>query len=208
MPRPVEEEVEDVSLPVVPVEAWVKLCSAQAVAMAERRRQWMRAAAAQANEYWAEQRRLEEEARERWRLRELEYQKEVEAHRARREAARLKRQARQAEIDEQNRVRREKHQAFAAAFEAAGGRARWVAVERAKGRLLREIADDLGISADRVKQLQLRHEERSRHSLRIFARNRAENLGRPVDMGGPRDVWLEYGPSTDPRLDNFTAARP
>lgn len=26
---------------------------------------------------------------------------------------------------------------------------------------------------------------------------------RPVDMGGPRDVWLTYRVSNDPRIDNF-----
>ncbi len=25
---------------------------------------------------------------------------------------------------------------------------------------------------------------------------------RPIDMGGPRDVWMEFGVSPDPRLDN------
>jgi hypothetical protein len=25
---------------------------------------------------------------------------------------------------------------------------------------------------------------------------------RPIDMGGPRDVWMTYGVSADPRLDN------
>lgn len=28
-------------------------------------------------------------------------------------------------------------------------------------------------------------------------------LGRPIDMGGPRDVWLEFGVPPDPRLDNM-----
>jgi hypothetical protein len=26
---------------------------------------------------------------------------------------------------------------------------------------------------------------------------------RPIDMGGPRDVWLEFGVPADPRLDNM-----
>lgn len=29
------------------------------------------------------------------------------------------------------------------------------------------------------------------------------NLGRPLDLAGPRDVWLSYGVSVDPRLDNM-----
>jgi hypothetical protein len=31
-------------------------------------------------------------------------------------------------------------------------------------------------------------------------------LGRPIDMGGPRDIWLTYYPSADPRLDNMEPA--
>jgi hypothetical protein len=30
------------------------------------------------------------------------------------------------------------------------------------------------------------------------------NLGRPIDMGGPRDEWLTFYPSADPRIDVFT----
>jgi hypothetical protein len=31
---------------------------------------------------------------------------------------------------------------------------------------------------------------------------------RPIDLGGPRDVWLAFTVSPDPRLDAFIPVRP
>jgi hypothetical protein len=36
------------------------------------------------------------------------------------------------------------------------------------------------------------------HRLKRWGRNR-QNLGRPIDMGGPRDKWLTFYPPADPR---------
>lgn len=32
-------------------------------------------------------------------------------------------------------------------------------------------------------------------------------ISRPIDMGGPRDIWLTFMPSPDPRLDSMVPAQ-
>ena len=57
-----------------------------------------------------------------------------------------------------------------------------------QGHTQREIGEWWGISAGRVNQIwrkvQRRHER--------WLPPKRPNLGRPIDMGGPRDKWLEY----------------
>jgi hypothetical protein len=99
---------------------------------------------------------------------------------------------------ERERKRIAAHTALAGEFSAAGNRERWVAIERAKGRSLRDIADQLGLGPERIRQMHHKHLLKARLSMHRFRVSRG-NIGRPIDMGGPRDVWLEYGPGTDPR---------
>jgi hypothetical protein len=81
----------------------------------------------------------------------------------------------------------------------------WVVQQRDRGRKIGEIALELGISYERVRQIEARTRrevpQRARQEmLRLGGRDdriasgylSATNLGRPVDMGGPRDVWLVY----------------
>ena len=37
----------------------------------------------------------------------------------------------------------------------------------------------------------------------MWMARRRQQLNRPLDMGGPRDVWLEFYPPPDPRFDNM-----
>lgn len=152
-------------------------------------------------EYVREHERLQTKAEERSRQRRAEEVKQREEKRARYEAW--------LERTHEEYLRREKLNAsFAEAFKAAGGKERWAAIERAKGRGLKSIGDQIGRSPERIRQMLLKYDER----IAPLARRRRQwsrtNLGRPVDMGGPRDVWLEYGVSPDPRLDNMTPVLP
>lgn len=103
-------------------------------------------------------------------------------------------------------VRLKKHESLAEEFAAAGGRGRWVYREWLDGRMQSAIAGQLGISKTRVSAIVKKEErlERSRRA-RLYKTwlEANPNRGRPLDMGGPRDVWLTYYPSSDPRLDNM-----
>jgi hypothetical protein len=83
--------------------------------------------------------------------------------------------------------------------------------QRLAGRRLQQIADDLGISRNRVDQICCRQEEIDRHRrdnwLKPKPWRNPVNRGRPIDMGGPRDVWLHYRVAADPRLDNMEPVR-
>lgn len=76
---------------------------------------------------------------------------------------------------------------------------------RAAGALFRQIGEELNRSGTRVQQW-LR---RLNRSIPLRARARAD-MGRIAepDPHPPRDVWLTYLPSPDPRLDNFVPCRP
>jgi hypothetical protein len=78
---------------------------------------------------------------------------------------------------------------------------------REDGLTLQEIGERLGITRSRVQQIfesaQLRRQivanraaKRARSDQIIDQRleRQRHNLGRPIDMGGPRDQWLEKGP--------------
>jgi hypothetical protein len=141
-----------------------------------------------------------------WRRREdarLAWEKtpEGQAELARRAAARLAEDLRQDGIRFRAKARSPTY--------APGGRRHriWQAVR--SGRTSRDVAAEFGLSRSRVSQIasvQDRVEaarlevERNRVWARVAARR---ELGRPVDMGGPRDVWLTYLPPPDPRLDNM-----
>jgi hypothetical protein len=85
----------------------------------------------------------------------------------------------------------------------------WVYRQRLAGRILREIADAVGLSRGRVNQIcEVQEKQDMRHKRQWPRPWRApRNLGRPIDMGGPRDVWLTYGVPADPRLDNMWLVR-
>lgn len=72
----------------------------------------------------------------------------------------------------------------------------WAWNRHLEGKSCAEIGEGLGVGSWRVGQM-LAHEERRRQN---FSKTRwvwyltRKNLGRPIDMGGPRDQWLEYKP--------------
>jgi hypothetical protein len=85
-------------------------------------------------------------------------------------------------------------------------RLRRAAVLRDEGKTMRQIGVELGVSGERARQILGQAERLGRHAIR-GAHNRAiqraaslRGPGRPVDLGGPRDVWLTFRPTTDPRF--------
>jgi hypothetical protein len=110
------------------------------------------------------------------------------------------------------REARDKRQAeMQPVFDRVGGRGRWCLIERSKGRTFAAIGRDGGLSTSRVQQLCAREQRRdekrvARWRAHVWSRTEV-NRGRPIDMGGPRDVWLHYGPPADPRLDNREPVR-
>lgn len=92
---------------------------------------------------------------------------------------------------------------------AAEGRNRWIWLERERGQGLAEIAREIGLTKDRVRQIHIKQwrvetdrQKRERLAASIAReRHRAwyaarRNLGRPLDLGGPRNTWLVYEPWT------------
>ena len=72
------------------------------------------------------------------------------------------------------------------------------------GRSQKSVAAELGISQSRVwqicRQTKLRLEQTG-NTLHCCS-----HLSRPIDMGGPRDVWMTYRPGPDPHLDYMEPA--
>lgn len=88
-------------------------------------------------------------------------------------------------------------------------RHRWVYERRAEGHTLQQIGDALRLSRERIRQMlkkEGRRQARRQKTVWSWYEIR-QSPGRPLDMGGPRDVWLTYGPSPDPRLDNMVPVR-
>ena len=76
-----------------------------------------------------------------------------------------------------------------------------VLILRRQGLSLAQIGGQLGRSRERVRQLlqlALKHEQvtarRDRWQVRELDAWLGPNKGRPLDMGGPRDRWLEQSP--------------
>lgn len=87
----------------------------------------------------------------------------------------------------------------------------WVYRQWLGGRTLQEIAQIVGRSRARVEQICCRQEEINCKRAEKWSMPKPwrapVNNGRPVDMGGPREVWLTYYPPPDPRLDNMEPVR-
>jgi hypothetical protein len=79
---------------------------------------------------------------------------------------------------------------------ASRARYQWAWERRTDGWTLEEIGDGLNVSRERIRQML--HKEERRRSYRVrgsfvwYWYLGRDNLGRPIDMGGPRDVWLTY----------------
>lgn len=74
-----------------------------------------------------------------------------------------------------------------------------IGLARRSGRTYRDIGDEYGLSVERIRQIAAKFEriEETRQNKKRYR----PNLGRPIDIGGPRDVWMTFHPSPDPRLD-------
>lgn len=68
---------------------------------------------------------------------------------------------------------------------------------RESGETLRSIADRHGVTKEAVRQSILREERNWRRRGLI----RRAHLAQPIDLGGPRDVWLTFLPGPDARFD-------
>lgn len=86
----------------------------------------------------------------------------------------------------------ERRAAFTARYEAI-----WLS--RETGVTVAVIAREYSITPYRVRQIVARIDRREARRQDISRRRRGRS--RPVDMGGPRDVWLTFTPGPDPRLD-------
>jgi hypothetical protein len=96
-------------------------------------------------------------------------------------------------------VRDAEVEVFQCMFDMAGGRGRWAYQEWLKGRSYASIGKNLNCSMERVRQIVQREIRRGNRPRKSYSPPK----GRPMDMGGPRNVWLTYYPSLDPRLDNM-----
>lgn len=92
-------------------------------------------------------------------------------------------------------------------FPDSKARMTWVLYQCRAGVRQADIARMLGLSPERTRQLRMKAE---RHHKGWAARRwlPPTRIFRPIDMGGPRDVWLEFYPPPDPRLDNMAPVRP
>jgi hypothetical protein len=158
---------------------------------------------------WARQEAVElwerHEAKER--ARKARERKEAEEARRRQEQEWQARYEARLPILAAEREARERRRAeMQPVFDRVGGRGRWCFIERSRGRTFAAIGRDAGLHPAGVQQLcakeaRLDEKRLARWRARVWSRTEV-NRGRPIDMGGPRDVWLHYGPSADPRLDN------
>jgi hypothetical protein len=146
------------------------------------------------NRYWS---------RERVGWREVEqYQTEID-YLFEKEANRLKNLPR---LQAQATRRAKLHDALKHDFAAYGGRNIWIWHQHKEGRTLQSIADQIGLTKTRVNDIFKNVDRYKQWRAHIQPFDRPEiNKGRPIDMGGPRDIWLTYFPSPDPRFDNMEA---
>lgn len=105
------------------------------------------------------------------------------------------------EMDER---RAKLHAALEPEFNAYGGRNKWIWHQCHSGRGFQDVGTQIGLHRQRVRQIYEAQERWRIWRAKILPFEKVEmNRGRPIDMGGPRDVWLTFFPSPDPRLDNM-----
>lgn len=74
-----------------------------------------------------------------------------------------------------------------------------VMLAREGGATLTAIGKQFGCGPERIRQILLKGERKRKHaSKKLWLRAHAS---RPIDMGGPRGVWMEFRPTLDPRFD-------
>jgi hypothetical protein len=66
---------------------------------------------------------------------------------------------------------------------------------RSEGRTFRALAAEFDLTPERVRQIVIVDARKKRKAIEKWHADRA-NLGRPIDMGGRRDVWQEFTPET------------
>ncbi len=114
--------------------------------------------------------------------------------------------ARRTDVNEKTQATLERNVAKRAAgwarFPTRKIRRLWVYTERLSGRTFKSIGEEIGVSVSRASELFRRAEREMRRKL-YHPPVRERELGRPLDMGGPRDVWLEFYVPPDPRFDNM-----
>jgi hypothetical protein len=116
--------------------------------------------------------------------------------------------ANDARVGKQAERRRQRHAALQHDFAAYGGRDNWI-WHQGQTRTFASIADEIGLSRERVRNIFDQADRRKawRATIAPFDLVRRDT-SRPLDMGGPRDVWLTFYPSADPRVDNMAPVDP
>jgi hypothetical protein len=108
---------------------------------------------------------------------------------------------------EKAEARRKKQQPLEKEFKAAGGMRRWAYIEHHKGKTNAELARQLGMTRSGIGNMlntQARIERGNYYRWPILHPTQS----RVIDMGGPRDVWLTFFPSPDPRVDDIELVLP
>ncbi len=73
---------------------------------------------------------------------------------------------------------------------------------RRDGMTLQQIGDEIGVSRERIRQmLATANRQMQKTKRRLHPRAMLARITEP-ERDAPRDVWLTYYPSADPRLDN------
>lgn len=118
-------------------------------------------------------------------------------------------QERRQQADERRQARQERCQTKAKALEATvrltgSARMGYVLQRRAEGATLKQIGIEIGRVRETVRQIESRAKRKMKRR-QICSR---VHLARPLDMGGPRDIWLTFMPSPDARFDNMEPVTP
>lgn len=79
-------------------------------------------------------------------------------------------------------------------------RNRKIYLSRLDGNTFRKIAEEYGLSLGRVQQICAAQAEKEERRRRYYTR---AHLARPIDPGGPRDVWLYFFPGDDVRTETL-----
>jgi hypothetical protein len=108
---------------------------------------------------------------------------------------------------ESERRRRPLHADLAREFAAYGGRNVWIYFQT-QTRPIKEVAGLVALTTARVRDIARTVERQLIRRANVKPFERYRNMGRPIDLGGPRDEWLEFTApmalrTLDPRVEDL-----